>query len=191
MIVKTMQSGDINHLADNVYIEGCDVGCPYCFNPELQTQQCFSLDDVIPLLSETKYVCIMGGEPLMYPNCNETEKLIEWLEEHHKIVILFTSDGCFHQFISGKTYVHLDLKPWRHHKYECSQSDKFSFGMVCDWDYNDKMHTYLTFKDLLDYPIYLKPNKMKENGREMMLVTKMWFDEWGATDVHCDEKIII
>jgi len=58
-----------------VYFWGCNLRCPYCYNPHLVTEPCpstFSINEIIIKIENASRfidgVVLTGGEPMLYPN---------------------------------------------------------------------------------------------------------------------------
>lgn len=90
--IKTMQTGDINHLSTTIYFAGCNNRCPYCHNPELQCicsgEQMYLEQIVERCLDE--WVCLMGGDPIDSLGQYQFERLVDKLHENNKKVCVFS-----------------------------------------------------------------------------------------------------
>lgn len=87
-----MQTGDINHLSDAVFFSGCSRRCIYCHNPDVRCANCGTEMTVQEIVDScpSKWVCLMGGEPLD----NDILDMMILINEFHsagKKVVLFTS----------------------------------------------------------------------------------------------------
>jgi hypothetical protein len=152
--VRTMQTGDINKLSDNVYFIGCSKQCMYCFNPELQNTRggCNAIiSDVIRALSDCEWVCLMGGEPIEQ-NLLEVQRLIDNLRWNlDKKVCVFSSYSDPWNVIEADHYhVHINnIIP------EPYPPDNVSYGYVSYYLTTEKMDEKLGSVSRF-VPIYVK-----------------------------------
>jgi hypothetical protein len=146
--IKTLQTGDIDHLADSIYFSGCSIRCPYCFNKETWTEgKYMSADEISAQLSDAPYVCFMGGEPLDQPLLSLLNALTP------KKRVLFTG---FVMNVHRFDHVHYDLKPFMTYM-PVYFSNRHSFGVVDQPSITQEMiHEWCRCMDLTSCDFYIK-----------------------------------
>lgn len=100
--IKTNSTAEVkDHFADIIYFQGCEKGCPFCFNKEICDMNGgieMTPNEVISKLSHfSDTVVFTGGDPLYQP---ELQTLIDKLSD--KYLILETS------FINKKIFSQVD-----------------------------------------------------------------------------------
>ena len=150
--IRTMQSGDINHLSDDIYFNGCTNRCAYCFNPELREFKAgnYTVEEIVAQLSDVEWVCLIGGEPLEqgYEDLQELIDVLRW--RLGKKVCVFTSFGEPWKFIEADHYhIHLNIAFGREYR------TNVSYGYVSFY-LTEKMMEYTLINTDKRIPIYVK-----------------------------------
>ena len=187
-----MQTGDINHVADNIYFSECNVDCPYCFNPEVNRTvgKLMTKEEIYNSLSNVQWVCLMGGEPL-YLNVDTLHELVRYLRRKGKKVVLFTSRQRPWSWIAADHY-HIDVKVWKGdvvhgHEFNTHHGEvtTVSYGLVA-CGYKDHVLRD-AFQYAGDTPIYVKSNLVwpeHDGKREYETLNRMH-----ASKVYINRKI--
>jgi pyruvate formate lyase activating enzyme len=177
---KTSEAG-IKVFAPSVFIQGCNLQCPFCFNSVLAKSQ-MKKEDEVPLDVVDKFIdehnpemiMISGGEPLMLKNI---EKLMDHFIDQGLMIGLSTH-GIFsdrvYKILPKINYVALDIKSANPKVYKFLDliKDNNSFGNVLlshgllkdqkerrdDFDY--EVRTTL-------YPPYVNLESIHKLGRNM------------------------
>jgi pyruvate formate lyase activating enzyme len=99
-----------------IFVNGCNMKCPYCMNSKLVTGQMDEID-IDKTIKEMKKndedaVLISGGEPCAYPELND---LIDYLKKKNFQVLLSTNSSCPHvvkELIENKkiSFIAADIK---------------------------------------------------------------------------------
>jgi anaerobic ribonucleoside-triphosphate reductase activating protein len=86
-----------NHVSVTIFLNGCNMKCPHCHNPNLHSYKPESSKDIMSIITMlNKYeelvdtVCILGGEPLMQ-DVVEIAKLIKEIKKLKLNVCLYTA----------------------------------------------------------------------------------------------------
>lgn len=187
--IRKMQTGDINHICDSIYFQGCSVGCPYCFNKETWDKKNgieMTEDKLISKLSRVKWVCLMGGEPAEQ-NIGDIKKLIDRLHKLNKKVVLFTSYVNAPKDIPNADHYHIDVKVWD--RTPAVPHDKTSYGVVsiiCDEkDYK------LCFRNITDKPIYIKSPVGVAGYIDIGLKVRGYLTDIGCKQTYLNRKIMV
>jgi len=135
---KTSEAG-VKVFAPSVFIQGCNLQCPFCFNSVLAKSQ-MKKEDEVPLSKVDNFIkdhkpemiMISGGEPLMLKN-------LEDLVDHFRIQRLkigLSTHGIFSDrlfdLLPKLDYVALDVKSSNHETYKFLDliNDNNSFAKV-------------------------------------------------------------
>ena len=186
--IKTVQTGDINYISDNIFFEGCREACLYCFNKELwERKHEMKMSEVLSSLSDiSKYVCFMGGEPteqILLP-------IIDEIRKSGKKIIIFTAhperlygiDHLFH-------HIHYDLKPT---KTPMKVRNNTSYGIVADTQYFDEDYVeQLKFYIEPYRPIYIKEAYGIQYAKEKQETFHKWFEKHGFKNLKMTARITI
>jgi len=116
-------------LAAVVFFKGCPLRCPFCYNPELQTNDGISeigWEDIISFLMNRKGkldgVVLSGGEPLMQP---DVEDLVHQVKDLGFKIGVHTSGVYFEklkQLGNDIDWIGLDIKaPWAKYETLCGR----------------------------------------------------------------------
>jgi pyruvate formate lyase activating enzyme len=121
---KTSEAG-VNVFAPSVFVQGCNLQCPFCFNAVLAKSK-MAKEDIVPLESVDAFIekespemiMISGGEPLMLKNL--VNLVDHFIEKGMKIGL--STHGIFperlHKLLPKLNYVALDIKSDKPEVYE-------------------------------------------------------------------------
>lgn len=113
------------HLAATIFIEGCNMRCPFCHNSSLvlrpTTQPEIPLEEVLNYLEKRKNilegVCITGGEPTLYSELPEFIQQIKSLGLKVKLDTNGTNPKLIQSLVHNQLidYVAMDIKNSKEH----------------------------------------------------------------------------
>ena len=186
-----MQTGDIIYLSDDIYFTGCSRGCPYCFNRRLQDNaegKIYTIDSIINKLSDVKWVCFIGGEPLQQ-DIKEMNQLIRRLHKHKKKVAVFTSFQEPWKILKNADHYHIDVKC---HDWDIVVNPpnrvNVSLGLVSYLLTPLKLETCFRNVDK-SIPLYVKTCLNMEWASAIITDTTYMETIFGMQHVYLDEKI--